>query len=110
MGFAPGDGSVQVSGAEWMEAAEKARAAAAKKAELLKGFNADVEEKTDAFGNVIKEADDKKKDKKKLSGKEKRKLKKKKRKGEIDDDDEDWLAATADSADDGHTIFARHKA
>jgi len=85
--YTPGDGSVQITGAEWMEAAEKARAAAAKKAELLKGFNADQEEKTDAFGNAIKE--EKKDDKKKLSGKEKRKLKKKKRSGG-DDDDDGW--------------------
>merc|ERR1712086_1007856 len=70
--YCPGDGSLQITGAEWMNAAEKARAAAAKKAELLKGFNADQEDKLDAFGNVIKE--DKKVEKKKLSGK-KRKLK-----------------------------------
>ena len=63
-------------------------AAAAKKAELLKGFNADQEEKTDAFGNIIKD-EQKKDDKKKLSGKEKRKLKKKKKKGE-DEDDDGW--------------------
>ena len=87
--YTPGDGTVQISGAEWMEAAEKARAAAAKKAELLKGFNADQEEKTDAFGNIIKD-EKKKDDKKKLSGKEKRKLKKKKKKGEDEDDDDGW--------------------
>mmetsp|Transcript_44678 Transcript_44678/g.82757 ORF Transcript_44678/g.82757 Transcript_44678/m.82757 type:complete len:636 (-) Transcript_44678:248-2155(-) len=77
----PGDGGLKISGAEWMEAAEKARAAAAKKAELLKGFDADVEEKTDAFGNKIKEEE--KKPDAKLSRKDKLKQKKKK-KGEDD--------------------------
>jgi len=86
--YCPGDGSLQITGAEWMNAAEKARAAAAKKAELLKGFNADQEDKLDAFGNVIKE--DKKVEKKKLSGKEKRKLKKKKRNGGGSDDEAGW--------------------
>ena len=81
--FTPGGGSLEISGAEWMEAAEKARAAAEKKAALLKGFDEDVEVKTDAFGNVIKE--EAKKPDAKLSRKDKLKNKKKKGKGEEDD-------------------------
>jgi len=79
----PGDGKLQISGAEWMEAAEKARAAAEKKKALLAGFDADVEEKTDAFGNKIVEE---KKPEVKLSRKDKKKADKKK-KGKAGEDD-----------------------
>ena len=51
----PGDGKLHITGAGWMEAAEKARAAAAKTAELLKSFDAHMEEKLGAFGSRIAE-------------------------------------------------------
>ena len=69
-----------------MIAAEKARAAAEKKAKLLEGFDADKEDKLDAFGNKIVEAKPGTDPKKKLSRKEKLALKKKKKRGEDTDD------------------------
>jgi elongation factor 3 len=79
-----GSGGLAITGAEWMEAAEKARAAAEKKAALTAGFDADKEDKLDAFGNKIVE--ETKKPDAKLSRKDKLKDKKKKKGG----DDEDY--------------------
>ena len=64
----PGNGKLDITGADWMIAAEKARAAAEKKAKLLKGFDADVEDKLDAFGNKIEAAAEEPKEGKKVSG------------------------------------------
>jgi elongation factor 3 len=79
----PGNGGLNISGAEWMEAAEKARAAAEKKAALTKGFDADKEEKLDSFGNAIKVEE--KKEEKKLTRKDK-----KKKGGKDEDDGAGW--------------------
>ena len=49
----PGNGKLEITGADWMIAAEKARAAAEKKAKLLEGFDADKEDVLDAFGNKV---------------------------------------------------------
>jgi len=78
----PGNGKLEITGAEWMIAAEKARLAAEKKAKLLEGFDADKEDKLDAFGNKIVEEKPGVDPKKKLSRKEKLALKKKKKRGE----------------------------
>ena len=48
--FCPGNGKLEISGADWMIAAEKARAAAEKKAKLLEGFDADKEELWELMG------------------------------------------------------------
>merc|ERR1719253_1172739 len=81
--FCPGNGKLEISGADWMIAAEKARAAAEKKAKLLEGFDADKEDELDAFGNKIEKAAPAGGEKKKLA------LKKKKKRGE-DVDEGDW--------------------
>jgi len=78
-----GSGGLAITGAEWMEAAEKARAAAEKKAALTAGFDADKEDKLDAFGNKVVE--EVKKMDSKLSRKDK--IKDKKKKGGKDADE-----------------------
>jgi len=85
----PGNGKLEISGADWMIAAEKARAAAEKKAKLLEGFDADKEDVLDAFGNKVVKAEPAGGEKKKLSRKEKLALKKKKKNGGGDDEG-DW--------------------
>jgi elongation factor 3 len=81
-----GSGGLSITGAEWMEAAEKARAAAEKKAALTAGFDAEVEDKLDAFGNKVVE--EVKKMDAKVSRKDK--IKDKKKKGGADDEYAGW--------------------